>query len=168
MISTARCTLMASSGATVVPLTTRETVLRLTPASAATSFIVGRRPFGSACVARAESRPSRNAVTPATGVGRGSWSRRCDLSGPAREQLRRDHHGPGVRGEALEAGEQQLAGVAAERVGVLCDDGHAGLDEVAEGHVVEADDGHVALAAKFPQREDRADRDEVLGGEERR
>ena len=46
-------TLTASSGATGgLPLTTRETVLRLTPASAATSFIVGRRPFGRACMAR--------------------------------------------------------------------------------------------------------------------
>ncbi len=45
--STARCTFTASSGATGgLPLTTRETVLRLTPARPATSFIVARRPFG--------------------------------------------------------------------------------------------------------------------------
>ena len=44
-------TLSASSGATGgLPLTTLETVLRLTPATAATSFIVGRRPLGSEAV----------------------------------------------------------------------------------------------------------------------
>jgi hypothetical protein len=40
----ALCTRAASSGATSgASLTTRDTVVRLTPASVATSFIVGRR-----------------------------------------------------------------------------------------------------------------------------
>ena len=51
----------------------------------------------------------------------------------------------------MQAGEQQFAGVAAERVRVLGDDGHAGLDEVAEDDVVEADDSDIALAAELAQ-----------------
>jgi hypothetical protein len=44
---TAACTFSARSGRTLgPPLTTRDTVLRLTPATAATSFIVGRRALG--------------------------------------------------------------------------------------------------------------------------
>ena len=68
----------------------------------------------------------------------------------------------------MQPGEQQLTGVAAERVRVLCDDSHGGVEEVAEDDVVEAGERHVALAAEVAQREDRADGDEVLGGEQRR
>ena len=49
---------------------------------------------------------------------------------------------------ARQPGEQQLGGVAAERVRVLGDDGHARVDEVAEHDVVEADERDLALAGR--------------------
>src|SRR5262249_23501893 len=56
------CTRAASSGRTLgPPLTTRETVARLTPATAATCFMVGRRPLAASWPA-----PPRPAPPPAS------------------------------------------------------------------------------------------------------
>ena len=155
-------TLTASSGATGgLPLTTRETVLRLTPATAATSFIVGRRPFGRRGHRRDRTRTRASVRTDASNdAGISPEPRAISRVGTTTSAVRR-----------LEPGqprEQQLAGLAAERVRVLGDDGDARVDEVAEHDVVEAGQRDLALQAERAQRADRADRDQVLAGEERR
>src|SRR3954471_15723143 len=83
--ATASWTLTANSAATGLPLTTRETVLTLTPATAATSLIVGRRPFGG---------PAGDVVTRAAGGSRPSRAR-STASAPRRFAARRSHRADG-------------------------------------------------------------------------
>ncbi len=143
----------ASSGATGgLPLTTRETVLRLTPAIAATSFMVGRR---------ARSRRSGNV---------------------ADHPVRRDPQTAGISpdpraisrvGSTTERGSGSRANSSSpawrpSAYGSCATTVMPGCDEVAEDDVVEADERHLALPAELAQRPDRADRDQVLAGEQRR
>src|SRR3954447_9327508 len=159
---------MASFGSTGLSLTTRETVLTLTPATAATSLMVGRRPFGSPRVAPVGPGPSGDTVTAVTVPDAWLASRVVgrDLAGAAGDERGWDDDGVGLGCRALQAVEQELTGVAAERVRVLRDDGDARIQQRAEDEVVEADDGDLALAAELAQGERRADRNQVLRGEQ--
>ena len=91
-----------------------------------------------------------------------------DLAGSPRNEPRRNDD-PARRGTiARQAPEEQLRRGSAERRGVLCDDGHGRLEQVREEDVVEADQSDLVLPPELLKRANRADRDQVLGREERR
>ena len=68
---------------------------------------------------------------------------------------------------AVEAGEDPFGGEASEGVGVLCDDGQAGVEEFGELEVVEADVGDGCARAEFGEGAQRSEREQVLCAEDR-
>ena len=87
---------------------------------------------------------------------------------PARHQLGGHDDQLRLAVEAVEPREEQLGGAPAEPERILRDDRDAGVHHVRKHDVVEADERRLVLHAAVAQRADRADRDEVLRGEERR
>ena len=69
-------------------------------------------------------------------------------------------------GLAVEAGEEHLAGGAAERDGVLGHDRDARLHGVGHRHVVDPHQRDLVVAPERLERVHRADRDEVLAREQ--
>src|SRR5260370_33445759 len=67
---------------------------------------------------------------------------------------------------AIEAAEQHLGGSPSDSGRVLGDDGDAGLEEVGEQDVVEADQGHTRMQSEPSEGAEGPDSNQVLSGEE--
>ena len=74
----------------------------------------------------------------------------------------------GLQRLAVESAEEPLGGEPAHALGVLADDGQAGVEDVGQGQVVEADVGDGVLEPGPSQGAHRALGDEVLSAEDRR
>ena len=68
---------------------------------------------------------------------------------------------------AVDAGEDEFGGFAAEGGDVLAQHGDGGFEHVGEGEVVEADECDPVVQVAGPEGAHRADGDEVLRGEQR-
>ena len=98
------------------------------------------------------------------GLSRAGW----DLARASGDQRRRQHLTPRRPAIAVEAREEQLGGVLAERVGILRDDGHARLDaDPRAATSSKPTSATLCCSSELVQRARRADRDQVLAGEQR-
>src|SRR5205814_4860655 len=93
---------------------------------------------------------------------------RRDLPGTADDEPRRHDLDARGRAVAVEPAEQGLRGQPADRDRILGDDSDARIEEVGERKVVEPDERDIELAALTSECRERADSEDVLGGEDRR
>ena len=94
----------------------------------------------------------------------GGWS---DLAAASDDQGRRHDRMARGTGVALESREQSLDGEPADLVWMLRHDGDTGIDQICERKIVEADERDRSLALLCTQGMERADRDQILGAEDR-
>ena len=90
------------------------------------------------------------------------------LARPARDQAGGHHDEPLRRLEPASRANSSSPARRPSAYGSWATTVMPGLDEVAEHDVVESDERDLALQAELAQRPDRADRDQVLAGEQRR
>jgi len=89
-----------------------------------------------------------------------------NLAGAADDELDVDHDVLRRRVVPIEAAEEDFGGSATHRGRILGDNRHGGFEQVRKLDVVEADQRRRVLEAQVAKRMERADRDQVLRGED--